>query len=141
MGSRRKARIIAMQALFSWDYTHQELQELLEFAWLDSERLAKFENETLFFARHIVQGTLENIEEIDKKIERQLEHWNFDRLGRVDLAILRISIYGLKYQQDIPYSVTIDEAIDLAKRYGSEESYRFVNGVLDGVRKQLSEMA
>jgi len=130
-----------MQALFSWDYTHQELQELLEFAWLDSERLAKFENETLFFARHIVQGTLENIEEIDKKIERQLEHWNFDRLGRVDLAILRISIYGLKYQQDIPYSVTIDEAIDLAKRYGSEESYRFVNGVLDGVRKQLSEMA
>jgi len=130
-----------MQALFSWDYTHQELQELLEFTWLDSERLAKFENETLFFARHIVQGTLENIEEIDKKIERQLEHWNFDRLGRVDLAILRISIYGLKYQQDIPYSVTIDEAIDLAKRYGSEESYRFVNGVLDGVRKQLSEMA
>ena len=141
MGSRRKARIIAMQALFSWDYTHHELQELLEFTWLDSERLAKFENETLFFARHIVQGTLENIEEIDKKIERQLEHWNFDRLGRVDLAILRISIYGLKYQQDIPYSVTIDEAIDLAKRYGSEESYRFVNGVLDGVRKQLSEMA
>ena len=130
-----------MQALFSWDYTHHELQELLEFTWLDSERLAKFENETLFFARHIVQGTLENIEEIDKKIERQLEHWNFDRLGRVDLAILRISIYGLKYQQDIPYSVTIDEAIDLAKRYGSEESYRFVNGVLDGVRKQLSEMA
>lgn len=141
MGSRRKARIIAMQALFSWDYTHQEHRELLEFAWLDSERLAKFENETLFFARHIVQGTLENIEEIDKKIERQLEHWNFDRLGRVDLAILRISIYALMFQQDIPYSVTIDEAIDLAKRYGSEESYRFVNGVLDGVRKQLSEMA
>jgi N utilization substance protein B len=141
MGSRRKARIIAMQALFSWDYTHQEPQELQEFAWLDSERLAKFENDTLFFARHLVQGTLENIEEIDKKIERQLEHWNFDRLGRVDLAILRISIYALMFLQDIPTSVTIDEAIDLAKRYGSEESYRFVNGVLDGVRKQLSEMA
>lgn len=141
MGSRRKARIIAMQALFSWDYTHQKPQELQEFAWLDSERLAKFENDTLFFARHLVQGTLENIEEIDNKIERQLEHWNFDRLGRVDLAILRISIYALMFLQDIPTSVTIDEAIDLAKRYGSEESYRFVNGVLDGVRKQLSEMA
>ncbi len=130
-----------MQALFSWDYTHQETRDLLEFAWLDSERLAQFGDETLFFARHIVQGTLENREDIDNKIERQLEHWNFDRLGRVDLAILRISIYALMYQQDIPFSVTIDEAIDLAKRYGSEDSYRFVNGVLDGVRKQLSEMA
>ena len=130
-----------MQALFSWDYTHLDVKDLMEFSWMDEERMESFDEETLFFARHIVQGTLENIEEIDERIKRQLEHWDFDRLGRVDLSILRISIFSIMYQNDIPASVTIDEAIDLAKRYSSEESYRFVNGVLDGVRKQLSGMA
>lgn len=130
-----------MQALFSWDYTHQDVKDLIDFAWMDEERLQNLEGETLFFARYIVQGTLENIEEIDEKIKRQLEHWDFDRLGRVDLSILRISIYSMIYQKDIPATVTIDEAIDMAKKYSSEESYRFINGVLDGVRKQLSGMA
>jgi N utilization substance protein B len=83
-------------------------------------------------------GTLEHIEEIDEVLKKRLEHWDFTRLGKVDLAILRISIYALLFQKDIPASVTIDEAIDLAKHYGSEDSYRFVNGVLDGVRRQLS---
>ena len=139
MGSRRKARVLALQALFSWDYTSQSGSELCRFEWLDDERRANYEEDTLMFARLIVQGSLENIEEIDKKIKEQLEHWDFSRLARVDLAILRFSIYGLLYQQDIPFSVTIDEAIDIAKQYGSGESYRFVNGVLDGVRKQLAE--
>lgn len=113
----------------------------MEFAWLDRERLSRLDTELLDFSRLLVHGTLENIETIDKKIERQLEHWEFDRLGRVDLAILRISIYALIFQKEIPPTVTIDEAIDIAKKYGSEESYRFINGVLDAVRKQLSEMA
>lgn len=128
-----------MQALFSWDYTSQSSSELGRFEWLDEERRDKYEDDTLIFARLIVQGSLENIEEIDQKIKEQLEHWDFSRLARVDLAILRFSIYGLIYQQDIPFSVTIDEAIDIAKQYGSGESYRFINGVLDGVRKQLAE--
>jgi len=130
-----------MQALFSWDYTHQDVKELIGFAWMDEERLQNLEEETLFFARHIVQGTIENIAEIDEKIKRQLEHWDFDRLGRVDLSILRISIFSMIYLRDIPPTVTIDEAIDMAKKYSSEESYRFINGVLDGVRKQLPGMA
>ncbi|SRR6056297_79127 len=139
MGSRRKARVLALQALFSWDYTSQNSGELCRFEWLDEERRATYEEDTLIFARFIVQGTLENIEEIDSKIKEQLEHWDFTRLARVDLAILRFSIYALMYQKEIPVSVTIDEAIDLAKQYGSGDSYRFINGVLDGVRKQLSE--
>ncbi len=139
MGSRRKARILALQALYSWDYTSQSSTELGQFEWLDEERRAKYEDDTLLFARLIIQGTLENIEEIDQKIKEQLEHWDFNRLARVDLAILRFSIYGLLYQHEIPTTVTIDEAIDLAKQYGSGESYRFVNGVLDGVRKQSAE--
>lgn len=139
MGSRRKARVLALQALYSWDYTSQSSTELGRFEWLDDERRAKYEDDTLMFARLIIQGTLENIEEIDRKIKEQLEHWDFSRLARVDLAILRFSIYGLLYQNEIPTSVTIDEAIDLAKQYGSGESYRFINGVLDGVRKQSAD--
>ncbi len=139
MGSRRKARVLALQALYSWDFTSKSSRELGSFEWLDEERRAKFEEDTLMFARLIIQGTLENIEEIDNKIKEQLEHWDFSRLARVDLAILRFSIYGLLYQNEIPTSVTIDEAIDLAKQYGSGESYRFINGVLDGVRKQSAD--
>lgn len=127
-----------MQALFSWDYTRQSGDELCGFPWLDEERRELLEEETLNFARLLVMGTLEHIEEIDEVLKKRLEHWDFTRLGKVDLAILRISIYALLFQKDIPASVTIDEAIDLAKHYGSEDSYRFVNGVLDGVRRQLS---
>lgn len=128
-----------MQALFSWDYTGQSGEELCEFPWLDDERKGQFEEETLLFARLLVLGTLEHVEEIDEVLRKRLEHWDFSRLAKVDLAILRISIYALIFQKEIPASVTIDEAIDLAKHYGSEESYRFVNGVLDGVKKHLSD--
>ena len=74
-------------------------------------------------------------EEIDRAIQERLEHWDFSRLAKVDLSILRMSIYAMWYQPEIPITVTIDEAIVIAKKYGKEESYRFVNGILDGVRK------
>ena len=136
MGSRRKARVLALQALYSWDFTKESVESLVDFAWLDEERRVNYDEETLSFASLIVRGTLEQIEEIDEAIKTQLEHWDFSRLARVDLAILRFSLYSLLYQRDIPYSVTIDEAIDMAKEYGNDDSYRFINGVLDGVRKQ-----
>ena len=136
MGSRRKARVLALQALYSWDFTKESVESLVDFAWLDEERRVNYDEETLSFASLIVRGTLERIEEIDEAIKTQLEHWDFSRLARVDLAILRFSLYSLLYQRDIPYSVTIDEAIDMAKEYGNDDSYRFINGVLDGVRKQ-----
>ncbi len=140
MGSRRRARILSMQALFSWDYTRQSARELCEFPWLDEERRENIKEDTLIFARFIIMGVLEHIEEIDEILKQRLEHWDFSRLGKVDLAILRISIYALRYQREIPSSVTIDEGVDMAKRYSSEESFRFINGVLDGVRKQFTDM-
>jgi N utilization substance protein B len=72
---------------------------------------------------------------VDGAIKRHLEHWDFSRLNKVDQAILRVSVYCLLYQPSIPASVTIDEAIDIAKEYGTDDSYRFINGVLDGIRK------
>ena len=93
--------------------------------------------ESLDFARLIAGGTIQNLAEVDKQIKIQLEHWDFSRLNKVDQAILRMGVYSLLYQKDIPASVTIDEAVDISKEYGTDESYRFINGVLDGIRKNI----
>lgn len=137
MGSRRKSRILALQALYSWGFTGAAVEELINFPWLDEERRSAYGEDTLQFAALLVKGTLERVDELDRRIEEQLEHWNFSRLAKVDLAILRFSTYSLIFQNDIPASITIDEAIDIAKKYGNDDSYRFVNGVLDGIRKDL----
>ncbi|MAG13216.1 MAG: transcription antitermination factor NusB [Spirochaetales bacterium] len=135
MGSRRKGRIVAFQAIFAWEASHPSREEVLEFLWLDQERKVRLGDDTAMFARYIVSGTLEYLEQIDSAIKAQLEHWDFTRLARVDLAILRISTYALLFQTDIPATVTINEAVDIAKQYGSDESYRFINGILDAIRK------
>ncbi|MFP4483487.1 MAG: transcription antitermination factor NusB [Spirochaetaceae bacterium] len=133
MGARRQARILAFQALYAWETTGGSVEEACTFTWLDEEMA---DEEAASFARLLVAGALENIDSIDEAISSQLEHWTISRINRVDLAILRLSAYGLLYLKDIPGSITIDEAITLAKRYGTRDSYRFVNGVLDGILKR-----
>ena len=133
MGTRRKARIIAFQSLYRYDISRASLQELLNFSWLGEDRLTKYSGEILDFAGMLISGTIEKIEKIDSLIREKLEHWDFNRLAKVDLAILRMSIYCLFYQKDIPGTVTIDEAIDIAKEFGTADSYRFINGLLDGI--------
>jgi len=135
MGSRRKGRVIAFQALFSWDASHPATEELLRFRWLEPERRENLGPDTLAFAALITAGTVENIDRIDDTIKNHTEHWDIDRIARVDLAILRISIFALLCQPDIPATVTIDEAVEIAKEFGGNDSYRFINGVLDSVRK------
>ena len=135
MGSRRKGRVVAFQAIFAWEATHPPLENLLEFPWIEEERRQRLGDDTTAFARFIVSGTLEYIQLIDAAIKNQLEHWDFSRISRVDLAILRTSTYALLYQRDIPTTVTINEAIDIAKQYGGPDSYRFINDILDSIRK------
>ncbi len=135
MGSRRKGRVLAFQAVFSWDVTAVSIEELNSFSWIDGTEREKTNEDTMMFARLISAGTIENIEKIDKMIKEHLEHWEFERISRVDLAILRMSVYSLLFQPDIPSTVTIDEAIDIVKKFGNSDSYRFINGVLDGIRK------
>jgi N utilization substance protein B len=136
MGARRRGRIIAFQTLYRYDLSGAGLEDLLNYSWIDEDKLSKIPDETLLFSRLLIQGTIENIKEIDDAIKAQLENWDFSRLSRVDLAILRISVYCLLHQSDIPPTVTIDEAVDISKTYGASDSYRFVNGVLDAIRKQ-----
>lgn len=135
MGARRRGRVIAFQTVFSWDANEISTEELMKFEWLDSEENKNDQN-TLDFARLIAAGTVENIKVIDETIKEHLVNWKFNRLSRVDLAILRISVYSLLFRKEIPQTVTIDEAVDIAKTYGSDESYKFVNGVLDSIRKK-----
>jgi len=138
MGSRRRGRILAVQALYSWDMSDAPLEDLTSLTWSDDGKAGEGPDEaTSAFARLLITGTIEKIEEVDRIIRKRLENWDFRRLAKVDLAILRMSVYCLLFQKDIPSSVVIDEAIDISKDFGSEDSYRFINGVLDGIRKML----
>ncbi|MDR2370389.1 MAG: transcription antitermination factor NusB [Treponema sp.] len=135
MASRRKGRILAFQALYCWEAAKIPPAELLRFSWLGEKALGGIPD----FSRLLALGTIENIEVIDKMIRAHLKNWDFSRLNRVDLAILRMSVYTLMFQTDIAPSITINEAIGISKEFGAEDSYRFVNGVLDSIRRELAE--
>ena len=89
------------------------------------------------FSRLLVSGTVENISAVDSMIREHLQNWELERLNSVDLAVLRMSVYTLMFQAEMPPSVVIDEAIEISRQFGTNDSYRFVNGVLDSVRKNL----
>jgi N utilization substance protein B len=146
MASRRKGRILAFQALYSWEMNDSARkgpdkpvigEGLLDFSWLESDRRAAMEEDISGFSRLLVVGTIENIAAIDKMIRGHLENWDISRLNRVDLAILRMSAYTLMFQPDMAPSIVINEAIGIAKEFGADDSYRFVNGVLDSIRRTL----
>ena len=138
MGSRRKGRIIAFQTIFSWDFNNNKIDDLINFCWV-YESNKKIKEDSILFAKLIILGTIENIIEIDKKIKKHISNWDFNRIAKVDLAILRLSTYSLIFQKDIAGTIVIDEAIDISKEFSSEESYRFINGVLDSIYKDINE--
>ena len=121
---------------------NKDKDTLLSFNWVEDEKLARLGDESLTFARLLISGTLENIEKIDSVIKESLsEKWDFDRLSKVDLSILRISVYPLLFQKDIHPTIVIDEAIEIAKEYGSDDSFKFINAVLDYIRKSNAALA
>jgi len=138
VASRRKGRILAFQALYCWESSRIPPGELMSFSWLEPARRSALDKEGIGdFSRLLIAGTTENIEAIDGMIKKHLEHWDISRLSRVDLAILRMSVYTLMYQGEIAPSIAIDEAIGISKEFGTDDSFRFVNGVLDSIRKTI----
>lgn len=137
--ARRKGRILAFQALYSWNVGGVDTDTLLKFGWVDHEKLEDMGDDIVMFARLLITGTIEHVDEIDAMIKKHLVNWDFERLNKVDLAILRISVYPLLFQKDIHPSIVIDEAIDISKEFGADDSYKFVNAVLDNIRKNLPE--
>ena len=143
--SRRKSRITAFQGLYSWDVGGMTEKDVLELSWLkqsssESEETDKapLDEEGLAFTRMLIAGTIENVEKIDETIKAHLTNWEFDRVNKVTIAILRMSVYSLMFTKDIDSSVVIDEAIDIAKNYGPDDSYKFVNAILDNIKKTLA---
>ncbi len=138
-GSRRKSRILAFQAIYSWDFNSEKKQENIDsFNWLDDSK-ESIKPETKMFASLLLNGTIENIDTIDSTIKKHIDNWKFERISKVDLAILRLSVYSLLYQKDIAGNITIDEAIDISREYSSNDSYRFINGVLDSIFREINK--
>jgi len=137
MVSRRKGRILAFQALYFWEANKVPVDELTQFAWLDEKKLESLDEGIAVFTKILIAGTIENIKEIDEIIKKHLENWDIKRVARVDLAVLRMSVFALKFQNEIPATIVIDEAIGICREYGTDESFKFINGVLDSIRKTL----
>jgi len=129
MGTRRKARELALQALYQVEMTNDYSPRAIEFF------LAHFEcsGEAKEFARRLVLGVLDHRAEIDRLIRQSTDNWKLSRMAKVDLMILRMASYELLFCPDIPLNVSMDEAIEIGKRYGSADSPTFINGVLDQV--------
>ena len=124
-----------MQYLYSWSLNQPaDLIEDLRLFYEDQDQTRDY----YAFADELIFGVIENIEVIDTKIGEIASNWDFERIAKIDLSILRMAICELLFRKDIPPVVTINEAIDLSKQYSAEESRRFVNGVLDRLRGQLN---
>lgn len=134
MGPRRKAREYALQMLFQWDITHDDIEQIV---------VTFFQNQleesqpAVDFARQLVTGTVEHIEQIDEIIRRHAEHWRLDRMATVDRNVLRLAVQEFLYDKEMPKTVVINEAIEIARRFSAQESPQFINGVLDSIKKEL----
>ena len=135
MGTMHRARVLAFQIIYSWDFEKKSDPELL-FASVKDLSPDDFDAASEAYIKLTVCGTLENIQTIDSTIKKHIKNWNFDRISRIDLAILRLSVYGLLFQKDTDGKIIINEAVKLAQEFGGDDSYRFVNGVLDAIYKE-----
>ena len=144
--SRRNGRVIAFQALYSWDVTKASLDDLLTFEWLQKDEenteLSESSKEERTFASLIIAGTISHIDEIDKLIESHLSaSWSMERISRVALAILRTSVYEILFQNGAEAKIVIDEAVNIAKDFDTDDSYKFINAVLDKIGKDEPKRA
>jgi N utilization substance protein B len=134
MGSRRKARVLALQVMYQFDAGRGPTEEGLRSFWESQDVTAGDIRE---FADSLVAGVAEHRERIDRLIVEYSSHWAPDRMAVLDRNILRIALFELLYLKDIPPKVTINEFVDVAKRFSTEDSGAFVNGILDRIYHDL----
>ena len=134
MGQRRKAREAVLECLYSFEIRgNTPVEELFPF----SQERHELDDDGSQFALALLKKTAENIVHLDSLISKHIDNWDLGRLATIDKNILRLGLSELLYFPEIPRKVTIDEAIELAKLYGSADSGRFVNGVLDALSKDM----
>ena len=135
MRGRRKAREIALQVLYGLNFENIDVEKALDLFWSNfvAPKAAKE------FAAFLVQGTCEHKEELDKLIAGCSDNWSLGRMSKVDINILRLAVFEFLYCEDIPPKVTLNEAVDLGKTFGSENSGSFINGILDALNLKLNK--
>ncbi len=135
MASRHKAREYALQMLYQAEAAGAPMSEVLPHFWGDRD----VPQEVRAFAERLATGAAGSLPEIDPHLIDSLDNWRLERLAIVDRNVLRLAVYEFLYETETPPVVVIDEAIELAKRFGGEDSGQFVNGILDALRKKLEE--
>lgn len=130
---RRLARERVLQALYAYDISHTSPDFLSADIFKDIENEAALE-----FAKKLYRDTLGNMEDIDSILQGHLEHWDISRVNPIDRGLLRMGVAEILFAEEVPTKVTINEIIELAKRYSTDESSKFVNGILDASLKQLT---
>jgi N utilization substance protein B len=134
MGQRRKAREAVLECLYTYEIRGDvTVEDIFPY----SRERHELDEDGAQFAMALLKKTLENITGLDSIISKHIDNWDLQRLAMIDKNILRLGLAELNYFPDIPKKVTIDEAIELAKMYGSADSGRFVNGVLDALSKEM----
>ena len=131
MRKRTHARELALMILYQTEITKFPVEESLQIFWEEHQT----EEEVKSFAISLVKGTVEHLKRIDEVISLHADNWELSRMAAVDRNILRLASYELLYLKEVPPKVSLNEAVDLAKKFGDTESGRFVNGVLDRISK------
>lgn len=142
MGARRQGRERALQALYQLEMAQTTPLDALEAAWTsddDGGPAGKPDPEARKFAAELVEGVWKNLKEIDGLIQEHSHNWRVDRMSRIDRNVLRLAIFELRFRPEIPRKVTLNEAIELGKNFGAEESAGFINGLLDRVATVLGK--
>ena len=135
MGTRRKSREIAVQILYQLEINESDIEDAVSTYW-DAYQPS---TDLMEFSSHILHGVFKHRKDIDTIIGKTSDHWSIRRMPAVDRSILRAAIFEILYCPDIPLKVSIDEAIELAKKFGSDKSSSFVNGILDKVANQFPD--
>ena len=133
MGKRTKARECALQMLYQWDMTRDPMGKVVESFW----RVRTTTDETRALAERLAFGAHGDLEVVDEAIGAASKNWRFERIAAVDKNILRLATFELLRDLQTPSSVVLDEAVELAKRFGEKDSAPFVNGVLDAINRKL----
>ncbi len=134
MGIRRKSRECVVQMLYQFDIGGEDARMVKNNFWKANES----PSEVVEFANVLFDGVVSNIEKIDSAISGNSTNWKISRMAAVDKSVLRVSVYELLFRTDIPIKVSINEAVEIAKRFGTSESGAFVNGILDNIAKTSS---
>ena len=131
---RRKNRSASIQFLYAWELNRpDDLCDAIGEFFEDRE----LRRDDYVYAEELIHGTISNIKEIDELVQEMAENWDFDRIAKIDLTLLRLGMYELLYRPDVPPVVVINEIIDLGKAFSEEKSKRFLNGILDRVLERL----